>query len=687
LIREFLWDWFVDIRRSVATTISPKFMLFKAREIAGMIVNEQRKIGAFEPLPVLDRHWLQRFKRDKGIVFRKPNLRYKCSKVVLLRRLRAMWLNVFRVRRLAEHFLKTDLSEVFYGIDEKPLHFNESGSKAVRTLEIVGAPAVRLKENHAATRERVSLMTTVTSSPTDASAGSLPIELLFKARSNRRIQFLKSPTDLSLSFQWAIKGSYRQEHILKFLKRWLRPWTPAREASADYRVLMMDLAASHVSDEVVDAAWSAGYVTLYHYGCTTGVAQVNDTDCHGALEQVYLELEQASFNHQQLYEPGSVVRRPQDVVDDVCGTWRALAHQQGCLGHLRNGITGRLDGSQDNLIHREALAMWRELDMPSLRRAALAEVDAKVHDGSLASFAEWRQVVEHPSEPGAVEDEGAEFEGELAAGEAVYLDAALSDDDADFELESNLAPLPVVPVEPPASDPVACQAAVRLNRLRRLRADAVAASVPAAFFTIDREVLQLERGFRSGAKDVTANLALRRAVEEASAKEALALRAKRLESFKERRAKQLVASAKAKAKAAVLAEKKEKNEREARLAALPKTFTIDDVGATTPAGHTARVNCMERLHLLSPKLPFAEEARWKSVRDGYCLYLARCWGPRVGKVFLDQINDVLAELKEHYTGKTSFNNKGQTGGFDQAFFQFFQFMEAKIPKPTSLVSL
>jgi hypothetical protein len=55
------------------------------------------------------------------------------------------------------------LRDDIYGIDEKPIHFNESGSKNVRTLEIAGAPEVRLKQNHAATRERVSIMTTVSS--------------------------------------------------------------------------------------------------------------------------------------------------------------------------------------------------------------------------------------------------------------------------------------------------------------------------------------------------------------------------------------------------------------------------------------------------------------------------------------------------------------------------------------------
>ncbi len=38
ILREELYAWFVDIRGSLATTISPKFMLLKARQLADMIV-------------------------------------------------------------------------------------------------------------------------------------------------------------------------------------------------------------------------------------------------------------------------------------------------------------------------------------------------------------------------------------------------------------------------------------------------------------------------------------------------------------------------------------------------------------------------------------------------------------------------------------------------------------------------
>jgi hypothetical protein len=159
----------VDIRQSLATSVSPKLVLTKARELAAQVVAAQRDNGLDMDIPVIDKHWLLRWKRDKGVVFRTPNLRFKTSRATLILRLRAMWVNVIKVRHLAFLLLGHDLHDRIVGVDEKPIHFNESGSKRTRTLEIAGAPSVALKENHAATRERVSVMTMVTSDPALAS--------------------------------------------------------------------------------------------------------------------------------------------------------------------------------------------------------------------------------------------------------------------------------------------------------------------------------------------------------------------------------------------------------------------------------------------------------------------------------------------------------------------------------------
>ena len=178
LVGEYLWDWFCDIRASVSAKVSPRFVLMKAKQIADQILKEQVRSGCFVPLPVIDKSWLYRWRRDKGVVFRRPNRRYKTSKAVLIRRLRSMWLNVIRIRHFAVRLLGRDLQDAVYGIDEKPLHFNENGSKATRTLEIQGAPSVALKENHAATRERCSVMTSVSSCAAAIDRlGGLPVRM------------------------------------------------------------------------------------------------------------------------------------------------------------------------------------------------------------------------------------------------------------------------------------------------------------------------------------------------------------------------------------------------------------------------------------------------------------------------------------------------------------------------------
>ncbi len=64
---------------------------------------------------------------------------------------------------MVQLFLGHDLGDCILGVDEKPLHFKKGGGKRVRTLELQGAPAVRRKENHSASRDRVSVITCITS--------------------------------------------------------------------------------------------------------------------------------------------------------------------------------------------------------------------------------------------------------------------------------------------------------------------------------------------------------------------------------------------------------------------------------------------------------------------------------------------------------------------------------------------
>ena len=152
LLGDELFAWFVDMRASMATRISPRFVLLKARQIADVIVAEQVRLKAFVAMPKINADWLVRWKKDKGIVFRKPNLRYKVSRPVLLERVKATWCNLLRVRYFASKLIGSDLADRCYGVDEKPVHFNESGSKAARTQAVFVCSALPLAHFKQASR-------------------------------------------------------------------------------------------------------------------------------------------------------------------------------------------------------------------------------------------------------------------------------------------------------------------------------------------------------------------------------------------------------------------------------------------------------------------------------------------------------------------------------------------------------
>ena len=109
------------------------------------------------------------------------------------------------------------------------------------------------------------------------------------------------------------KGSYRAEHCESFLRWALPKWTPVRGAANDWRLMYLDAYSAHQGKDLQDIAWRRGFVPVYHGGCTTGIAQVNDTDLHGVLEQDYLHCEAIAFVDQQIIDPGNIGRTRQQV--------------------------------------------------------------------------------------------------------------------------------------------------------------------------------------------------------------------------------------------------------------------------------------------------------------------------------------------------------------------------------------
>ena len=701
-LREALFDWFVDIRASLACALTPRYVLYKAKELADNMLASMRQCGVYTPLPKLTPSWLWRWRNSFGISMRKPNSRVKASRQCMEQRLKAMWCNLIRLRRLGQWFLQRDLRDSIYGIDEKPLHFNEAGSKNHGTLDIAGVPKCRLKANHAASRERVSLMTAVTSNAAAASSPrKLPLELLAKARSKRRTGRLTIPADLNISVQWSEKGSYRHANMLAYLSRWLDQWTDYRARRSDYRILMMDVASSHLSPELVDLAWSRGYCVLYHYGCTTAVAQVNDTHCHADFSSIFCELELASMVQQRLFDPTNIGRTLQQVLDDAAATWRALPHGRGVSGHLSDGLSNALDGSEDDWIRGDALLFWRETGMCEERLRAIAEVDDLVATGVITGFGQWQQVVRHPPDPGAKALEGEEFEGELEPGEPVWLDdsdkARLWAEEAEtMALEAEHAEEGQVLAIEKSDDAVA--QARRLAQLKETLASLRGMGVPAAANLVDQQIVAIEKSTRCAGREeqVSAKAKLRAFVRRSLDAERNAIKAQQQVMFRRRRLAAKVNAKKKKAAKKKMAIAKEKAALKARIEKLPKTFTAAMCGEVGAKGLAARVLCLERLKLYSPKLDFEREVGWDPLKREIARkeLFFKCQGlaakASIGHAFVGEIARVVNELKDHYAGPSLAKKKGKgfvAGGDPQAFVKFFDHFQGFVPKCATAVTL
>ena len=701
-LRELLWDWFVDIRASVATYLTPKIVKSKAKDLAEKILQQQRLCGCYAPLPSINRMWLLRWKRDKGVTLRKPNARFKCSKEKLMLRLRAMWINVIKVRYLASCLLDNDLSERIFGIDEKPLHMNEGGSKNIGTLEVAGAETVALKQNHAQTRERVSLMTSVSSCPAVAASGaSMPLELLFRAKSNKRTRSLTIPPGMRVSVQYCEKGSYRTANIMLYLQRWLDPWTELRAARKDWRILLLDVAKSHLAPEVIALCHERGYCCMYHYGCTTGVAQVNDTHLHGEFSHIYLDLEQIAFCDMQLYDPSSITRSLQAVLDDSCGAWRACCHLKGVAGHKNNGLSNALDGSEDHLISTslDAGKLWQEMNLHDARQQAKVEVDEMLASGDITSFEQWQKLVVHPTDPGVrgMEGDGSEFDGEKDEDLPPWMTdeqrAMIMRDDAEVLTDAVAKQLVTGEVEEPLRLELA--AARRLARLKELRASMVGVRVPASAGLLDSEIRQVTRGLHAGGvtERQEASATIRAMMEGVAAKEREEVAKRQKASRRLKGIAQKQKTMKRKGKLRAKAKARAKASLKKKLEQLPVTFTMADAGEKGAKGQKAREMCLERLKLRSPELSFEQSIEWPDVKKAWCSaptfrkIVKLKPNTDIGVHFLTEVNKILKELGNCYKGPTKFNKADPTLGDSKAFSQFFLRMQKDTAKPRAASSV
>ena len=512
------------------------------------------------------------------------------------------------------------------------------------------------------------------------------------------------PAGANIRLACGPKGSYRLEHVLHFLGWALAPWTAARRDAGDYRLLYLDAYSAHLCEEVKELAWTRGYVVAYHFGCTTGICQVNDTDLHGAFSREYQYSESLSFIHQQVMDPGNISRSRHEVLADVASVWSNLDHQMGVQGHLRVGLSNSLDGSDDHRLTREALAMWTELGMSEVREREVADVRARVRAGelswsqeSIAALFAWPE----DGDAGAQWEEGMEAEGALDEDEAMWDDddGASSGSDLDPKvasassgLASASSAVAVWPVEQDGDTPAEVDAAeafaARMKELEVLaRGAADAKALPVQWY-LEREMQKLRKAHHLGSQERQPSAIMQRFLAARRVAEDRKMAELREEARKKRAASQKVKAA-AKAMRARTAKVKAKTKaNKAALAKYPTRFTDQGLGQGHKTGGArahlaARVAVLERLRARAPPLPPDLDALWPVFVHKYAKKVGDVHKAAVGHALLERVKEVQDDLGHHLLdekgGSRLPSGKSPTGCED-AFAKFVRRKWKSLPK-------
>ena len=400
-LRQTLYEWFVATRYSIdwkrvqqgfpkqqsnkcMARFSRALVRQKAKQLLQDYCRESLMWGVKLQTVELSARWFHNWESEYGLSMRKPNRKYKVPKAVMAERLEVGWCNVARVRALCLATLGYDPE--IENWDQSPFHNNESGSQNVSTLAVAGG-TVPLIEGHADTRERwTGNFTTFSNKARLMAEGPPYCEFVFKAN-GERLQLRLREYIRSRGFgPWVSvatseKGSYRTHDVLSFLDRHL----PTMSHGRQWRIIMADDYSAHLSPQVFRLCWSRGYVFVAHGGGVTPVVQTPDTDLNQHVKREYAALETAELL-QQMREGVCVPRctheRCMDLMVRVMSQLRL--HLGAAEGYLKTGMTVALDGTQDNLVVREAGVFWQELHMRTKINAAVADVYEEVREGRLS---------------------------------------------------------------------------------------------------------------------------------------------------------------------------------------------------------------------------------------------------------------------------------------------------------------
>ena len=373
-IGEELFSFFVDSIRNIKGRMPSFLLLHVAHGYAKALSQgheQDKEEGLIPPssqlrLPTLDYMWLRRWRRLYHVTWRTVNLRFKCSRAVLMSRILVFWKNVLRVRFL-HALLELGGELVMEGMDQKPLWFTAASQE--RTLAPLGARSVAVKENVPMTRARFTAMTRCRW-PTPPADGK-QLGILFKAACGGAHirETLRVPPGALLQFQ--VRGSYRLPDVLEYIE-WILDRSrmsasshgPAGASSlpaimdrdrADEgvddegrepcrlgatapcrigrRVLyMLDWFAPHLDPSVDDLIHSAGHAIVRIGGHLTGLVQVEDTHAHASYTAKYKRAETQAAWEQLMIRPDKLPSTSrQTVMDRAVLAWGQVDHVAACM--------------------------------------------------------------------------------------------------------------------------------------------------------------------------------------------------------------------------------------------------------------------------------------------------------------------------------------------------------------------
>ena len=418
VIAEELFSWFVDTIDNVKGRLPSGLILRMAHTMANdlktwhRLEKEDGRIPPHETLqlPVLNHSWLARWRKCYSLSWRTCNLRYKCPRALLVRRLKIFWSNVLRVRWLQAK-LEPDASLVFEGFDQKPLWFTAASQE--KTLAIRGARKVAVKENLPMTRSRFTAMTRCRWPTPPADGKELGILFKAKGKGERIRQGLSVPRGVLLQFQE--RGSYRLEDCLEYLEWILDRSRAVGAASQENRrvVYMCDWFAPHLDESLDDLVHAAGHAILRIGGHLTGLVQVEDTHAHAPMTAHYKRREMEESFDQLMLRPDRLPSTSrQTVMERALDSWLDTNHEAASQGFVANGIANALDGSEDGKLSADVADFWSEIGMPRIRSQIEAEVVEAIASGKVERFEDYYKLLE------AYEDHAPFREGQEAFGVA-----------------------------------------------------------------------------------------------------------------------------------------------------------------------------------------------------------------------------------------------------------------------------